>query len=141
MICQYTSHSCGKLYHYDPNLNFIFHQGSDFVKCDTANDLVILLDSSASVEEEGFELAKTFAKELASRFTMSPEKTHASIIGFSHYVKILMKFKDLYSNDQVKQAVNNMTFEGSTTATTKAIKAAQFEVFSKKGGARIRRPG
>ena len=111
------------------------------MKCEAANDLAIVLDSSASVKKEGFDLAKTFAKKLVSRFAVSPKATRVSFMAFSHYLRIPVKFRDLLSEEQVKAELDRLQFEGSFTSTMAALEAVQSEMFSVKAGARVEAPG
>ena len=72
---------------------------------------------------------------------MSPDKTRVSVVAFSQYVNILMKFKDLYSEQKVMEAVDDLKFEGSVSRMVPTLEAVHYEVFSKKSGARPRTPG
>ena len=113
----------------------------DHRKCKLANDLAVVLDASASVKKEGFDLAKTFAKKLVSRFAVSPKATRVSLMAFSHYLRIPVKFRDLLSEEQVKAELDRLQYEASFSATGSALVALTNEMFSKEAGARVDTPG
>ena len=86
-------------------------------------------------------MAKTFAKELASRFTVTPDKTRIALVDFSMYTKIVMKFKDLYSLEKVKEEIGRVRSDQSSTRMSEALQATQNEVFSSEAGARVKQHG
>ena len=93
------------------------------------------------MEKSGFDQAKDFAKELTDRFSVSANKTRVSILTFSHYVKIAARFRDLYSRDLVRDAVDKLAFEGSVTGTAAALLVMKNKLFTPEAGARLVQPG
>ena len=109
--------------------------------CDKKIDLAIILDSSASIDEDNFNLAKDFAKRLLKRFTISPDNSRVSIVSYSQCTNILSRFSDEQDERKLEHILRNNVYEGSSTATGKTIQAVNFEVFSSKFGSRIGNPG
>ena len=110
-------------------------------KCHKKIDLAIMLDASASIGEENFNMAKDFVKTLARRFEISKDKVHLSAISYSQYINILPKFSDYYDRESIENTLSKHLFEGSSTGTGKTLEAINVEVFSAKGGARNWEPG
>lgn len=109
--------------------------------CSKKIDLAIILDASASIGEDNFNLAKDFAKTLSRRFTVSLKNVRVALVVYSQYIKILSRFSDDHDEDKLENILSNDLYEGSSTGTGKTIKAVNFEVFSSKSGSRIGRPG
>ena len=104
-------------------------------------DLVIVLDSSASLSDKDFEMAKLFAKNLTRRFVLGKDHVRLSVVAFSFYIKIPFKFEDFYPEEKVLKAIDNFNHEASVTSMTKMLEAVQHELFSAKYGSRPRRKG
>ena len=110
-------------------------------KCDRKIDLAVVLDASASIGEDNFNLEKQFAKELLKRFSLNKDKTRVSLVTYSQYVNIKPRFKDFYDQKEIEETLDNTLYEGSATKTAKALTVLNFEVFAEKSGARLSRPG
>ena len=109
--------------------------------CNKKIDLAIILDASASIDEDNFNLAKGFAKRLLKRFTISPDNSRVSILSYSQRVNIQSRFSDDQDERKLEDILRNTFYEGSSTSTGKTIKFVNFEVFSTKSGSRIGNPG
>ena len=103
--------------------------------------MAIILDASASIDEDNFNLAKGFAKRLLKRFTISPDNSRVSILSYSQRVNIQSRFSDDQDESKLEDILRNIFYEGSSTSTGRAIKFVNFEVFSTKSGSRIGNPG
>lgn len=104
-------------------------------------DLAIILDSSASLSDREFESAKLFAKNLTKRFHLGKDHVRLSVVSFSHYTKIPIKFQDFYPENRVFKAIDNLNHEESVTMITSTLEAVQNEVFVAKYGSRPKRKG
>ena len=109
--------------------------------CNKKIDLAIILDASASIDEDNFNLAKGFAKRLLKRFTISPDNSRVSILSYSQRINIQSRFSDDQDERKLEDILRNTFYEGSSTSTGKTIKFVNFEVFSTKSGSRIGNPG
>ena len=103
--------------------------------------MAIILDASASIDEDNFILAKGFAKRLLKRFTISQDNSRVSILSYSQRINIQSRFSDDQDERKLEDILENTFYEGSSTSTGKAIKFVNFEVFSTKSGSRIGNPG
>ena len=103
--------------------------------------MAIILDASASIDEDNFNLAKGFAKRLLKRFTISPDNSRVSILSYSQRINIQSRFSDDQDESKLEDILRNIFYEGSSTSTGRAIKFVNFEVFSTKSGSRIGNPG
>ena len=103
--------------------------------------MAIILDASASIGEDTFDLAKEFAKTLLRRFTISPNNTRVSIVAYSQYVNIQSRFSDDQDEGKLEEILGNTFYEGSSTGTGKAMQRVNFQVFLAKCGSRIGNPG
>ena len=104
-------------------------------------DLAVILDSSASIGEENFNLSKEFTKKLCRRFSISEDKAHVSIVSYSQHVTILPRFTDNYDEKSIESDVDKHFFEASSTSTGRTLKMVAFDLFNKqKGGARGKEP-
>lgn len=119
------------------NCLVFFFQTGKTETCDKKIDLAIILDASASIDEDPFNLAKEFAKTLLRRFTISPDNARVSIVSYSQHINMQSRFSDYKDERKLEDILSNTLYEGSSTSTGKAIKAVNFEVFSTKFGSRI----
>ena len=118
----------------------VFFQTEKTETCGKKIDLAIILDASASMDEDNFNLAKDFAKRL-KRFTISPDNSRVSIVSYSQHTNIQSRFSDDQNESKLEDVLRNTFYEGSSTATGRSIEVVNFEVFSSKYGSRIGRPG
>ena len=103
--------------------------------------MAILLDASASIGEDTFNLSKDFTKALLRRFTISTDNARVSIVAYSQHINIQSRFSDDQDEGKLEEILGNTLYEGSTTGTGKTMQAINFEVFSAKSGSRIGNPG
>ena len=109
--------------------------------CGKKIDLAIILDASASIDEDTFNLAKDFAKTLSRRFTISPDNSQVSIVSYSQNINVQSRFSDDQDGRKLDEILSNTLYEASSTATGKTMQVVNFEVFSTKSGSRIGNPG
>ena len=122
-------------------VSIFFFQTGKIEICDKKIDLAIILDASASIHEDTFNLAKCFAKTLLRRFTISPDSTRVSIVSYSQKINVQSRFSDDQDERKLDEILSNTFHEASSTATGKTMQAVNFEVFSTKSGSRIGNPG
>lgn len=109
--------------------------------CSKKIDLAIILDASASIGEDNFNLAKSFAKTLSRRFTTSPKNVRVAVVAYSQHINILSRFSDAQDEGKLENIISSAFYEASSSGTGKTMEAVNFEVFSAKSGSRIGRPG
>ncbi|KAL9951364.1 hypothetical protein ACROYT_G044016 [Oculina patagonica] len=109
--------------------------------CSKKIDLAIILDASASIGEDNFNLAKNFAKTLSRRFTTSSKNVRVAFVAYSQHINVLSRFSDDQDKGKLENIISNAFYEASSSGTGKTMEAVNFEVFSAKSGSRIGRPG
>ena len=123
------------------NIKLSFFQTGETETCGKKIDLAIILDASASIDEDTFNLAKDFAKKLLRRFTISPDNSRVSIVSYSQNIIVHSRFSDDQDQRKLNEILSNIFYEESSTATGKTMRLVNFEVFSTKSGSRIGNPG
>ena len=118
-----------------------FFQTGKTKTCSKKIDLAIILDASASIDEDNFNLAKGFAKRLLKSFTISPDNCRVSIVSYSQRVNMRSRFSDDQDERKLEDILNNTFYEALTSATGKTLQVVRFEVFSTESGSRIGNPG
>ncbi|XP_065154956.1 collagen, type XXVIII, alpha 1b [Paramisgurnus dabryanus] len=87
-------------------------------------ELVFVIDSSESVGETNFDIIKDFVSTLIDRASVSQEITHVGVMLYSHINHIVTSLQERFDRDEVKAAVQRMTYIGEGTYTGSAIKQA-----------------
>ncbi|VDN50242.1 unnamed protein product [Dracunculus medinensis] len=101
-------------------------------------DLIIILDSSGSVEDS-FDREKQLASGIVERLTVGPNDSRIAIIKFAakEKVRTIWSFKQIQSQTSIRNALKSMTFSSGTTAIDTALLQAIAEYTPGKGA----RPG
>ena len=99
------------------------------------------MDVSGSIKEENLSLAKKFAKTLLRRFRISRDNVRVSLVAYSESVKIYSAFEDDQEEEGLERKVNNVFFEGSSTATSKCLTILNSHLFVQESGSRIKESG
>ncbi|XP_077969047.1 uncharacterized protein LOC120326188 [Styela clava] len=97
-------------------------------------NLIMVLDSSRSINAENFELIKTFAKRLHRRFEVSEDFTHVSVISYSSRVELLNNKTVFKSSDELDSALDNLAYEGAGTLIGRAITYVTDNLAGKRPG-------
>ena len=105
-------------------------------KCHNKIDMVILLDSSASLPEKVFDATKTFASDLVKPFDISEDKVKMAVVSYSQYVHIYWRFSDEQTQEAVLKAIDGICYEGSFTRLDSALDVVHNNIFKEEGGAR-----
>ena len=99
------------------------------------------MDTSASIGDENFNLAKDFTKALTRRFTISNDDVRVSLVAYSQSIKIFSRFNDRQEGHALENMVDKIFYEASSTGTSKTIQAVNYELFVPKSGSRIGESG
>jgi hypothetical protein len=86
------------------------------VKCTTYLDLVVIIDSSSSVNADNpqnFELVKKFTKDLVLSQEVGLNKTRISIINYSRNATVLNSLEEGTSKDALGKIVDALEFMNS----------------------------
>jgi len=108
-------------------------------KCKEAVDVGFILDSSGSLRND-YHREKVFLQELAGAFGISKDGSRASVLTFSYYSELSIKFKDYFDQDAFNDAVDAIPLMGYTTRIDTAFRLAQSEMFKPENGARPNLP-
>lgn len=103
--------------------------------------MAIILDASACICEESFNISKDFPKALTSRIAISRNRVRVSLVAYSQSIKILSRFRDQRNYHALENIVNSIFYEEAATGTAKTLQAINTEVVVRKSGSRIEEPG
>ena len=91
-------------------------------------DLLVIVDSSGSISQSGFDVAKTELANLLGLLCPNPDPfkgyQRAALIEYSSAVVKQFHFKDKKNTFQVQQAIKAMPYFGQSTCTATAFKEA-----------------
>ena len=113
----------------------------DVPQCNKKIDLAVMLDSSASIGNDAFQLTKKFTRDLIKRFSFGENKSRFSVMSYAFYIHVPIHFKDFKKSQTFEKSLNSLAWEGSTTFTDRALQTARYEMFSPKYGSRPQQTG
>jgi hypothetical protein len=90
----------------------------------------LVIDGSASVGANDFELSKQFVGEVADRFTISPFDTRIGIVQFSSSSQEELSLSHGEDLANIHNALNVMTHIGEGTSTSAAIEFTSLNLFT-----------
>lgn len=105
-------------------------------KCHNKVDMGILLDSSASISKQQFQIVKKFAADLVKHFDISKDKTNVAVASFSQYAHSARTFKDNVSQESVLKAIDEINYEGAASRLDIGFDVLQFKLFDTQNGVR-----
>merc|ERR1712188_49176 len=114
----------------------------DDVVCKSDADIGFILDSSRSIWNH-YDQEKNFLTSLVKAFGLGEEidrKSRASVITFSYYTEMTIRFDDYFDFDLFKAAVDKIPLMSSVTFMDRALRQAQREMFTAFNGARPNMP-
>ncbi|XP_067043108.1 cartilage matrix protein-like isoform X2 [Acropora muricata] len=110
-------------------------------RCHRKIDMVILLDSSASITRDQFADSKRFASDLVKHFEISKDRTNVAAVSFSQYTHVARNFSEDPSREAVLKAIDSLQYEGSLSRLDLALETLLGETLDKKQGARTHENG
>lgn len=101
-------------------------------------DIVLLLDSSASVGETNFRKLRDFVSVYAQSFTIGPDNVQLSVVTFSSDVTVQFELNTyMYGGSTgVTDAIQQTPYKNGGTHTAKALQFALYHSFSRQAGNR-----
>ncbi len=105
--------------------------------CNTYLDLVILIDSSGSIDAGDFEILKDFVRNLIKRLPISQDETRVALISFNTNAKILIDLNNGTSFQILNETINILDNKaGGDTYTDRALKIANEDILNEMNGMR-----
>lgn len=83
-----------------------------------------------------FRDAKQFVKDLVSSFDVAKNDVKLSVINFSSFSELSIKFSNFVDRKSFDSAVDNLQLIGLKTRIDKALRLARNQMFTKQNGAR-----
>ena len=111
-----------------------------FSRCTYPADIGFLVDSSGSLNKEGFNKQKDFVEDLAERLDISPVDSLIGVVTYSDKASVEIKFSDYEYQEDLIKAIEALQYKGRTTRIDKAINMATRELMSSRGGRREKIP-
>ena len=108
-------------------------------KCNGVLDLGFLVDASGSIRPQEWLKVIDFVKNLLDRFDVSKDGTHVGAITYSTIAELHLRFntvKGKHYLQEVKNLLSDMRLLNGFTFPYKALKLANEELFSSRGGMR-----
>ena len=99
-------------------------------------DLFVILDSSGSIEEGPYEIAKKFVVDLVSGFTIGKNNVRVGLVIYSSTAQIEFDLDDSFDQSVILNRIRNIPYLNSATATGDAIKQAVDTGFTEGRGVR-----
>lgn len=95
------------------------------VRCrESPLELVFVIDSSASVGPENFELVKDFMSSIIDQVTVSSQGARIGVVLYSHMNLVVVSLKQQATQDHIQTAIRKMPYLGEGTFTGSAIHQA-----------------
>ena len=122
------------------NLLYMYHVY--FTECPVRGlDLAFVLDSSGSVTEPNFELAKEFIVNVSRTFAIGPEDTQVAIVRFSGFASIAFRLNENSNASSLITAIRNVEYlpfprRQANTYTADGLRVLREEVMTTEAGAR-----
>ncbi|KAK0047862.1 collagen alpha-1(XII) chain [Biomphalaria pfeifferi] len=109
---------------------------TELIVCESAADVLLILDSSGSIGRPNYALLSNFSAELSKDFQIGSDKVQFSALLFSSNVQNVFNFNTYNNNADVAQALLNIPYLSATTNTADALNYARTTSFSTASGAR-----
>ena len=118
----------------------------DNVTCPRAADIVLLLDQSSSIVNDGYGYDNWyvsmlgFATSIVQAFPISPQLTQVGVILFSDRIDTMFHLDTHSNKNSVVSAIRNLDLAGGDTNIAAALRSARHSMFSVRRGARTTVP-
>ena len=106
-------------------------------RCDKILDIAFIVDSSGSIMTDEFLEARNFVEAIADLLTISPQNTHVGLMTYSDQARIVAKFNQIQSDNDLVSQLNNLPHLRGKTRIDLALKLASSDLFTRNGGMRL----
>ena len=108
--------------------------------CPIPLDFAMIVDTSGSISRSNFKKLIKFIQDMLDGFDISEKGTHIAVIGYSTKASVVLRFNDFsgafLNSANLKRAISKIVHSRGYTYIDKALKLANTDVFSAKGGMR-----
>ena len=108
--------------------------------CPIPLDFAMIVDTSGSISRSNFKKLIKFIQDMLDGFDISEKGTHIAVIGYSTKASVALRFNDFsgafLNSANLKRAISKIVHSRGYTYIDKALKLANTDVFSAKGGMR-----
>jgi len=94
-------------------------------------DLAFIIDSSGSIRRRDYIKLKTFMKDVAESFGISPSGSHAGIVLYSTSASVKAHFGQYPTTEEFVKAVDRLPHERGLTYINLALRLAASELFAR----------
>uniref|UniRef100_A0A3B4X5C5 VWFA domain-containing protein n=1 Tax=Seriola lalandi dorsalis TaxID=1841481 RepID=A0A3B4X5C5_SERLL len=106
-----------------------------FTTCkDIPGDLLFLIDSSGSINQQDYEKMKEFMKSVIKKSAIGQNEVHVGVMQFSTVQKLEFPLNRYYSKEEMSKAIDNMLQIGGGTHTGGAITDVSQYFDASRGG-------
>ncbi|CAG5131633.1 unnamed protein product [Candidula unifasciata] len=108
-------------------------------KCPAIADIIFVLDTSSSMNQNEFELEKQFAIRLTEHFTIGQRDVRFAAISFSDSVQKIFGLKDYADHRSINRALTRAPYLGGSTKTNLALDYIRTnDMFGTAAGGRVK---
>ena len=107
-----------------------------YEKCDSALDIVIIMDSSGSIGAIDYQKGLNFIKSIVQDLTIGENDTRVGLINYSFNASIITNLTTEYNKTRLLQIVAGMKYEAGNTNTQDALRLANDVILQENNGMR-----
>lgn len=105
-------------------------------RCSSSLDFVIAMDSSGSIGASNFRVQKDFVKNLLGGLNLAKNQTQLGLINFNSNPYLLINFLNFTDYNSTATIIDNIVYNGGSTATHRALRMANEDVLQESYGMR-----
>ena len=107
-----------------------------YEKCDSALDMVVIMDSSGSIGATDYKKGLDFIKKIVEDLEVGENDTRVSLINYSSTASIITNLQSEYNKTRLLQIIAGMRYEAGNTNTQDALRLANDVVLQERNGMR-----
>lgn len=104
--------------------------------CSLALDLVIILDSSYTMEGEAWDEEKKTANALIDSLDVTPNNIHVAVIVFGTNAVLSVPLNGYKDTEELKSKIGSLEYMSGWSRTDQALLSAKNQVLTPNGGSR-----
>ena len=103
-------------------------------------DIVFIVDSSGSIQEQNWPLVLNFMKNIVRDFTIGPNNVQIGIAAFGDYVYPQFQLNTYYRKEEILDVIDRIPFLDQSTNTQEALRYMRDTMFTPQNGDRRNAP-